>query len=287
MRGAPPACERDHGVPALEHEAGSSPSCACDRTIRAADEVQRGREPAPRTSTTGPRLPALKATRSRRGRSRVQRAAGAAAARPARCDFKGVPVHVGDEWRSARRHGEHSVLNVGNRKVSRRGAASASASGPASARPLMGRSLASGGRGPREPRVPLDSHNTRYRAFDEHADPSPSDSSVQASTSMKRSSPIWGALFLAFLLCAIPQASLAGQLRAPHNRAAPKIAGAAVQVRTLSARHGRWTNGPTVFRYAWQSCNRSGRGVRQSARRKARESTGSALATSATGCGCA
>ena len=74
---------------------------------------------------------------------------------------------------------------------------------------------------------------------------------------MKRSGSIIGVLLLAAVLFA--GASLAARLRAPHNRAAPKIAGTAVEGRTLAARRGRWANRPTRFRYAWQSCNRAGR----------------------------
>src|SRR5207237_10263329 len=74
---------------------------------------------------------------------------------------------------------------------------------------------------------------------------------------MKRSGSISGALLLALVLFA--GSSLAGRLRAPHNRAAPKIAGAALEGKTLSARRGLWSNRPTAFRYAWQSCNRAGR----------------------------
>jgi hypothetical protein len=53
--------------------------------------------------------------------------------------------------------------------------------------------------------------------------------------------------------------SLAGKLRAPHNRALPKIVGSALTGKTLAARRGAWSNRPTAFHYAWQSCNRSGR----------------------------
>ncbi len=80
---------------------------------------------------------------------------------------------------------------------------------------------------------------------------------------MTRSRSIRGALLLAFALFAVPLpssgASLAGELRAPHNRAAPKIAGLALEGQTLSARRGKWANRPAVFRYAWQSCNPAGR----------------------------
>src|SRR2546423_5438567 len=80
---------------------------------------------------------------------------------------------------------------------------------------------------------------------------------------MKRSGSINGVLVLALILFAIPLlsagTSLAGRLRAPHNRAAPKIAGAALKGKTLAALRGRWSNRPTAFRYAWQSCNRAGR----------------------------
>lgn len=66
----------------------------------------------------------------------------------------------------------------------------------------------------------------------------------------------------AAILFAIPLlfagTSLAGGLRVPHNRAAPKIAGAAVTGKTLTAGQGRWSNRPTAFRYAWQSCDQAG-----------------------------
>jgi hypothetical protein len=82
------------------------------------------------------------------------------------------------------------------------------------------------------------------------------------TNSMKGSGSIWGAL-LALIVFAIPLlcvgTSLAGRLRAPHNRAAPKIAGAALEGKTLSALRGKWSHRPTAFRYAWQSCNRAGR----------------------------
>ena len=53
--------------------------------------------------------------------------------------------------------------------------------------------------------------------------------------------------------------SFAGRFHPPANRAAPKIAGAAQTGNTLTARRGRWSNRPTAFRYAWQSCNRAGK----------------------------
>src|SRR4051812_49874190 len=53
--------------------------------------------------------------------------------------------------------------------------------------------------------------------------------------------------------------SLSGPLRAPHNRAAPKIVGAALTGKTLNAKRGKWANRPTAFRFAWQSCNRAGK----------------------------
>src|SRR6188472_1164406 len=74
---------------------------------------------------------------------------------------------------------------------------------------------------------------------------------------MKRSGSIIGVLLLAAVLFA--GGSLAGRLRAPHNRSAPKIAGAAQQGKTLTARRGRWSNRPTAYRYAWQSCDRTGK----------------------------
>jgi hypothetical protein len=80
---------------------------------------------------------------------------------------------------------------------------------------------------------------------------------------MKQSRPIWGVLLLALALFAVPLpssgASLAGQLRAPKNRAAPRIAGVALEGQTLSAQRGKWANRPAAFRYAWQSCDRAGR----------------------------
>jgi autotransporter family porin len=67
----------------------------------------------------------------------------------------------------------------------------------------------------------------------------------------------------ALILFAIPLlaagTALAARLQPPHNRAAPKIAGAALNGQTLSARRGRWANRPTAFRYAWQSCDKAGR----------------------------
>lgn len=78
---------------------------------------------------------------------------------------------------------------------------------------------------------------------------------------MKRSVSIFGTLLVVLLLVApllSAATSVAGRLRAPHNRAAPKIAGAALEGKTLSAQRGRWSNRPTAFRYAWQSCNRAG-----------------------------
>jgi autotransporter family porin len=74
---------------------------------------------------------------------------------------------------------------------------------------------------------------------------------------VKRSSSITSVLLLAVVLFA--GTSVAGRLRAPHNRVAPKIAGAFLSGQTVSALHGRWSNRPTRFRYAWQSCNRAGR----------------------------
>src|SRR5436190_7210014 len=53
--------------------------------------------------------------------------------------------------------------------------------------------------------------------------------------------------------------SLGSRLRAPHNRVAPKIAGAALTGKTLTAKRGKWANRPTAFRYAWQSCNGAGK----------------------------
>jgi hypothetical protein len=73
---------------------------------------------------------------------------------------------------------------------------------------------------------------------------------------MKRPGSIIGVLLLAAVLAG---AALAGSLRAPHNRAAPRIAGAAVEGQTLTARRGRWSGRPTRFVYAWQSCNAAGR----------------------------
>ncbi len=76
---------------------------------------------------------------------------------------------------------------------------------------------------------------------------------------------IGASLFALFLLVG---GSVAGSSRAPHNRALPKIAGAALTGKTLSAGHGRWSNGPTRFRYAWVSCNRSGVACRSVPRAK-------------------
>jgi hypothetical protein len=53
--------------------------------------------------------------------------------------------------------------------------------------------------------------------------------------------------------------SLGSRSRAPQNRTAPRIAGTTVQGQTLTALRGTWTNRPSAFRYAWQSCNRVGR----------------------------
>jgi len=78
---------------------------------------------------------------------------------------------------------------------------------------------------------------------------------------MRQSGSPYGAVLLAVTLCALLAAgsSLGSRLRAPQNRTAPQIAGAAVEGKTLSARRGTWTNRPRAFRYAWQSCNRAGR----------------------------
>jgi endoglucanase len=51
-------------------------------------------------------------------------------------------------------------------------------------------------------------------------------------------------------------------VRAPHNRAAPKVSGAAVSGQTLKAHPGRWSNRPTSFRYRWQRCNSAGKSCR-------------------------
>ena len=40
------------------------------------------------------------------------------------------------------------------------------------------------------------------------------------------------------------------------------MAGRTLSGKTLSARRGRWSNRPTTFRYAWQSCNAAGRACR-------------------------
>jgi autotransporter family porin len=74
---------------------------------------------------------------------------------------------------------------------------------------------------------------------------------------MKRSGSIVGVLLLAAVL--FTGASLAARLRAPQNRAAPKIAGSALSGKTLTAHRGRWSNRPTAYRYGWQSCNRAGK----------------------------
>jgi endoglucanase len=62
----------------------------------------------------------------------------------------------------------------------------------------------------------------------------------------------------------------AGPLRRPHIRSTPKISGAAVSGKTLSAARGRWSNRPTVFKYVWQRCNSAGKSCRKvsAARRK-------------------
>ena len=56
--------------------------------------------------------------------------------------------------------------------------------------------------------------------------------------------------------------SAAGSSRAPHNRSLPKVGGQPSAGKILSAGHGRWSNRPTTFRYAWQSCNAVGRACR-------------------------
>jgi hypothetical protein len=78
---------------------------------------------------------------------------------------------------------------------------------------------------------------------------------------MTRSGSLSGVLFLALVATPTLAAwtSVGSGHRAPHNRAAPTIAGAALTGKTLSARRGRWSNRPTRFRYAWQSCNRAGK----------------------------
>jgi len=72
---------------------------------------------------------------------------------------------------------------------------------------------------------------------------------------------ICGALLVAALVLA--GSSGAGSSRAPHNRVLPRISGAALSGNTLSAAHGRWSNHPTTFRYAWHSCNAAGRACRR------------------------
>ena len=56
--------------------------------------------------------------------------------------------------------------------------------------------------------------------------------------------------------------SAAGSSRAPHNRSLPKVGGQPSAGKILSAGHGRWSNRPTTFRYAWQTCNAAGRACR-------------------------
>ena len=56
--------------------------------------------------------------------------------------------------------------------------------------------------------------------------------------------------------------SAAGSSRAPHNRSLPKVGGQPSAGKILSAGHGRWSNRPTTFRYAWQTCNATGRSCR-------------------------
>jgi hypothetical protein len=82
---------------------------------------------------------------------------------------------------------------------------------------------------------------------------------------MKGSRPVRGELLAALLFAAtaliVAAPALAGGLRVqpPYARATPTIAGAVVSGKTLAAQRGRWANRPTVFFYAWQSCNRAGR----------------------------
>jgi hypothetical protein len=74
---------------------------------------------------------------------------------------------------------------------------------------------------------------------------------------MRRWIVIWAAFLVALALVAT--SSSASGTRAPKNRAAPRIAGAVAPGQTLSARHGRWANRPTAFRYGWLACNRAGK----------------------------
>jgi endoglucanase len=76
---------------------------------------------------------------------------------------------------------------------------------------------------------------------------------------MRRHAACGAVLVAAFVLAG---SSAAGSSRAPHNRALPKASGLTLAGKTLSARRGRWTNHPTTFRYAWQSCNAVGRSCR-------------------------
>ena len=69
-----------------------------------------------------------------------------------------------------------------------------------------------------------------------------------------------GAVLVAALVLA--GSSAAGSSRAPHNRSLPKVSGQTLAGKTLSAGRGRWSNRPTTFRYAWQSCNAAGRACR-------------------------
>jgi endoglucanase len=70
----------------------------------------------------------------------------------------------------------------------------------------------------------------------------------------------FGAVLVAAL--ALAGSSAAGSSRAPHNRSLPKVAGQTLAGKKLSAGRGRWSNRPTTFRYAWQSCNAAGRACR-------------------------
>src|SRR5438874_8873076 len=85
----------------------------------------------------------------------------------------------------------------------------------------------------------------------------------QNRNAMERPGSICALILMALSLVAVPslsaRTSRADRLRAPHNRAAPKIAGAALEGKTLSALRGKWSNRPTAFRYAWQSCNGAGK----------------------------
>jgi endoglucanase len=71
---------------------------------------------------------------------------------------------------------------------------------------------------------------------------------------------VCGASLVAVLVLAA--SSAAGSSRAPRNQALPKISGVKLSGHTVSAARGRWSNRPTTFRYAWQSCDVAGHACR-------------------------